>query len=241
MVGYGIMSAALADAFYYNGGASVVDIGKDGLPTLNPVTERTVAIMEKLHTLYYENPASYVFPASWDNLNKKSTAKFAADEMLFQFGYFFTSDYLRDMKSDYGVIPFPKLTDADEYRALVHNDVSLCAIPVTCDDVDAVAAVLEELAFQGYQMTSPTYYNIVLKDKYMRDSSDTAVQIIDMIHDHAYTETGYAYASMIESAGYMHRLLIDAKSADITSKWASMKQKAEQALKKLIENASDVY
>ncbi|MBQ3591079.1 MAG: hypothetical protein II979_03990, partial [Clostridia bacterium] len=88
--------------------------------------------------------------------------------------------------------------------------------------------------------TSPAYYDIVLKGKYMRDSTDTAAALIDHIHDLAYTETGYAYASMTESAGYMHRSLIDAKSGNIASQWAKIQTKAESALATLIESYSEL-
>ncbi|MBQ8642762.1 MAG: hypothetical protein IJ480_11170 [Clostridia bacterium] len=242
MLGYGLIKSALTDSLYLNAGASYMERDSDGMPVLNPVTELTVSIMEGLYNIYYGNPASCVYePTTWDVFNNDITAKFAQDEMLFLFGYFFTSDYLRDMESDYGVIPYPKFDESVAgYRALVHNDVALCALPVTCDKTDIVCAVMEELAFQGYLSTSPAYYDIVLKGKYLRDSSDAAAQLIDAIHDLAYTETGYAYASMTQSAGYMHRTLIDNKSGNIASQWASIQTKAEEALDTLIESYSEL-
>lgn len=241
MLGYGLFTAALSDSMYLNSGATYTKRDADGMPVLDPVTELSVKAMEKLYDVYYTNPASCIYASDWNVFNNEVTAKFAQDEMLFLFGYFFTSDYLRDMESDYGVIPYAKCDETVEsYRALVHNDVSICAVPVTCGIVDTVSAVMEELAFQGYKNTSPAYYDIVLKGKYMRDSTDIAAELIDLIHDVAYTETGYAYASMTADAGYMHRLLMDEKSANIVSKWASIQSKAEEAMAKLIESYSEL-
>ncbi|MBQ2710140.1 MAG: hypothetical protein IJF67_17835 [Clostridia bacterium] len=233
MVGYGLMKSALCDAFFYNAGGTVIEFDKDGLFSFKPVTDRTISIMEKMYKLYYESPQCYCCTTSWDALNKECTAKFAADEMMFQFGYFFTSDYLRDMKSDYSVIPYPKLEESDDYRALVHNDVAITAVPVTCGNVEAVSAVMEELAFQGYQTIAPIYYEIVLKGKYMRDSSDTAALLIDLIRESAYTDTAYVFATQTGSVGYSARHLIDKSSADIASHWASIQPAAEEALAKL--------
>lgn len=240
MLGYGLIKSALTDSLYINSGINYMTKDADGMPVLNPITELNVSAMEGLYNIYYTNPACCIFePTSWDEFNNNVTAKFAQDEMLFLFGYFFTSDFLRDMESDYGVIPYPKFDETvDSYRALVHNDVALCALPVTCGIVDTVCAVMEELAFQGYKNTSPAYYDIVLKGKYMRDSTDAAASLIDHIHDLAYTETGYAYASMTQNAGYMHRILIDNKSGNIASQWASIQTKAEEALATLIESYS---
>ncbi len=242
MLGYGLIKSALTDSLYINSGIHYMTRDADGMPVLDPLSELNVSAMEGLYDIYYTNPACCVYePTTWDVFNNDITAKFAQDEMLFLFGYFFTSDFLRDMESDYGVIPYPKFDESVEsYRALVHNDVALCALPVTCPDVDRVCAVMEELAFQGYKSTSPAYYDIVLKGKYMRDSTDTAAALIDHIHDLAYTETGYAYASMTESAGYMHRSLIDAKSGNIASQWAKIQTKAESALATLIESYSEL-
>lgn len=241
MLGYGLFTSALADSMYLNSGASYTKRDADGMPVLEPVTELSVKAMEKLYDIYYTNPACCIYASDWTVFNNEVTAKFAQDEMLFLFGYFFTSDFLRDMESDYGVIPYAKCDETVEgYRALVHNDVSICAVPVTCGIVDTVSAVMEELAFQGYKNTSPAYYDIVLKGKYMRDSTDVAAELIDLIHDIAYTETGYAYASMTADAGYMQRSLMGEKSANIVSKWASIQSKAEEAMAKLIESYSEL-
>lgn len=241
MLGYGLFTAALSDSMYLNSGATYTKRDADGMPVLDPVTELSVKAIEKLYDVYYTNPACCIYASDWNVFNNEVTAKFAQDEMLFLFGYFFTSDYLRDMESDYGVIPYAKCDETvEDYRALVHNDVSICAVPVTCGIVDTVSAVMEELAFQGYKNTSPAYYDIVLKGKYMRDSTDMAAELIDLIHDAAYTETGYAYASMTASAGYMHRNLMGDKSSNIVSKWASIQSKAEEALATLIESYSEL-
>lgn len=242
ILGYGLITSAPTDAFYINAGADYMEKDENGMPVLNPISDLTVSIMEGLYSIYYENTGVCIYtPASWDVFNKNVTAKFVKDEMLFQFGYFFTSDYLREMESDYGVIPFPKYDESvEDYRALVHNDVALCAVPVTCDKVQTVCAVMEDLAYQGYLTTSPAYYDIVLKGKYLRDSSDTAAQLIDRIHDLAYTETGYAYASMTANAGYMHRSLIDAKNSNLASQWATIQKQAETALATLIESYTEL-
>ena len=236
LLGCGVITAAVGDSLFYNAGGQCCVPGPDGMPQLMPVTDRTVSIMEKLIDLYYNNPSCCLFAETWDALNNEVTAKLASDQMLFMFGWLFSSDYLRDMKSDYGVIPIPKVDEAmEDYRALIHNDVVVFALPATCTQTEAAGAVLEEMAFQGYLTTSPTYYEIVLKDKYLRDSSDTAAKMIDLIHDHAFTDTGYVYASQIADAGYMQRTLLGAKKKDIASQYAKIETKAQTALSKLIE------
>jgi len=238
MLGYGTNANALSDSFYINMGGTYVKDDPDGMPVLDPVTDRTVGMIEALYSFYFENPSCLIYGWSWNEFNNHITPKFAADEMMFLFAYFFTSDHLRDMDSDYGIIPYPKYDEIqDNYRALVHNDVCACAVPITCQKPELVCAVMEELAFEGYMSTSPTYYDIVLKGKYLREEADIGTEMLDMIHDMACTETGYAYASMLANAGYMHRtLILDKKSSDLASLWASMETKSNEALNTLLES-----
>ncbi|NLE14012.1 MAG: hypothetical protein GX628_10115 [Clostridiales bacterium] len=228
MLGCLLNTAASADAIYFNAGAVVVYYDKDGAPVLDPVTDRTIKVVEQMYRLFYENPATGVYGADWNMINNQFTAKFAADEMLFNFAWMFTADYLRAMESDYGVIPYPKSDESvEEYRAMPHNDVSCYAIPAACQNVELACAALEELAYLGYMNTSPAYYEIAMKTKYMRDSSDVAAQMMDLIHDSAFSDTGYVFASQINSAGYLGRDLMGRKSKDVVSYYATKEEAAK--------------
>ena len=232
--GYAVMQSISGEHMYYNMGAQTIVMDEKGTPTLEPVTERSVKIAEKMYQLYHESPESMFLKPVLSDIETKMTQKLAADELMFAPGILYLSDFLRDMKSDYGIIPYPKYDEADEYRTLVHDSFSVTFVPITSDR-DKAAAVIEEMGFQGYMETSPAYFNVALKGKYMRDGEGDAIEIIDMIRANAYTDIGYAYNYAIDNAGLLIRNLMGSKQSNLTTAWAAVETSAKTKLTALIE------
>ena len=103
------------------------------------------------------------------------------------------------------------------------------------EDIDKVAAVIEEMAFQGYSIVTPEYYNVVLKQKYARDSSDKAMQILDMIRDSAFTDTGYVYNYAIDNVALLIRDLMNSGQNNLATAYAAKEASATTKLASLIE------
>ncbi|MBQ7338531.1 MAG: hypothetical protein IJW40_08785 [Clostridia bacterium] len=82
---------------------------------------------------------------------------------------------LRNMESDYGVLPVPKYDEyQDDYSSLVwmHHDCVL-GIPASCTTnqttVDAVSAVLEHMSYISYYDVYPIFYDTIILGKSARD------------------------------------------------------------------------
>ena len=58
----------------------------------------------------------------------------------------------------------------DEHLDVRTITMGISLLDCSDEDIDKVAAVIEEMAFQGYSIVTPEYYNVVLKQKYARDS-----------------------------------------------------------------------
>ncbi len=88
----------------------------------------------------------------------------------------------RDMKSEFGVIPYPKYDEnQSDYYSMSRNTYSSFAIPKTCADPDMVGAVMEAQASENYRSTSQVYFETALKVKYSRD--DMTSQMFDIIKE----------------------------------------------------------
>ena len=70
---------------------------------------------------------------------------------------------------------------------------SVLCIPVVSVNAKTSTTVLEKLGYYYYYDVMPEYYDVILKNKYRRDSSDAASQIIDLIHDSMTTDFAYIY------------------------------------------------
>jgi len=219
----------VAEHLCYDSGFRSTARDADGKPYLTIDSEKNVKIIERLYDLYFNNKGIFVV----DMLEARNAnyviapTKLANDELLFFLGWFHSSELLREMEGAYGIIPFPKYDETQEnYISLVHDEANVVSIPITVseEDADIISAIMEEMAFLGWRDVTPTFYEVALKVKYMRDSDDVVMKIVDMIHDGVTTDFAYIYNYAIDNAGLLMRDLMRDESADIASYYASKEE-----------------
>ena len=90
---------------------------------------------------------------------------------------------LRDMEADFGILPYPKLTEGDEYVTSAHDTSEIGLIPVTIapDSLEFISAAVEVLSRETFKKVLPVYYDSSMKMKYTRDR--TSARMLDLIHD----------------------------------------------------------
>ena len=230
-----VITSNLTDHFTYAAGVRVTARDEHGVPYLIMNNERTVNYVNKLHSLYYENDGIRIFPPTEETNNVNVPAKFMRDELLFSFGWFYISEFLRDMPSDYGIIHFPKLDENQPtYLSLAHDIVPLYSAPVTCGKAEAVGAVLESMAFESYKTVLPAYYETALKIKYTRGANEDAIKIIDIIHANVTTDFGYIYNYTLNNIGLILRDLMGSRSADFASRYERSEEKIQASLERIV-------
>ncbi len=205
---------------------------KDGKPYFILNNERTVKFAEKLYKLYFETKG-FIIPKNEDP-DVDMLDHFVNGKTLFLASWFYQSGLMRDMKADYGIIPYPKLDETqEEYKSLVHDGCDLMCIPVTIpkDHLSVIGAVIEDLSVGAYRTVTPAYFEMALKGKYSRDN--TSSQILDMLADNLTTDFGYGYSYTLKNIG-MLRPLIQNKTKDFASWYASTSPAAQTALDELI-------
>lgn len=233
--GAGVMVSNLTDHFTYDAGIRVTTRNSEDIPVLTMNNEKTIAFTQKLYSLFYENDGIFVYPPTDETNQITLTGKLKNNEVLFLFGWFHTSDYLRDMTVDYGVIPFPKFNETQEtYLSLLHDISTVYCLPITCSTSEMSAAVMEAMAFEGYKTVIPAYYEVALKMKYFRDSDDIAMRIVDMIHDNPTTDFAYIYNYALGNIGLVMRDLMSGKKADFASHYAKIESSVQTKLDTLV-------
>ena len=234
--GCGVITSNLTDHLTYAAGIRVTARDEDGVPYLIMNNENTIKFTEKLYNLFYANEGVRVFASAEETNNILIPGKFMANELLFDLGWFYTSELLRDMKSDYGIIPYPKYDESQpSYLSLAHDIVPLYCLPTTCVKTEMVSAILESMAFESYKSVLPAYYEIALKLKYTRDTADEAFTIIDMIHDNCTTDFAYVYNYTLNNIGLIMRDLMAGKKSDFVSQYEKIESKVQKNLEKLID------
>lgn len=191
-------------------------------------TDRAADVTQKLYSLLYETKG-FVY----DKSGYTDTKLFSSGQMVFFIERIVeaTSADLRDMEDDYGIIPMAKADDQQkEYVSLVQNAALNIAIPVTCKDPNATAAVLEALNAESYRSVVEPFYETALKVKYSRDSYSG--QCIDLIADSARRFVVYEYGFAWNNAGTVISTCLNAKNTNFASIYAKMSPAFDKLLTK---------
>lgn len=218
------------DHFTYTAGNSMTRRDENGYPELTVETEHFAEFIAYLVNMYYQNPGVFVDTPCVQPREQL----FSDGKALFLASQLGSADGLRDMKSPYGVIPYPKWDkEQKEYGALVHDACTLIAVPTTAKRVDLATATLEAMCAQSYRTVTPAYYDVALKLKYVSDS--TSGVIIDMVKSAARTDFAYAYNYALNGAGLLCRNMIVNKSTNLSSEYKQIKRSAEKSLNDIIK------
>ncbi len=221
----------MADAMV--GGANlelaVFTDGKESME-MTVVTERSVELVEKIRQIVYDTTTtvrgSYNDETVMTPMNNGTC--------IFTPWMLGAINYLRDMKDDYGIVPMPKLNDAqEEYTTYSHNGLSIFAIPKTCTDPNRTAAFLEAMAAATYRSVTPVYFETAMKVKYARDNETS--QMLDMIVESVYLDAATAYGSLIGGPLDIFRntFISSAECDSFTSTVASKQAQYNSLIKKL--------
>ncbi len=164
---------------------------KDGTPFIVEVDDRMFSVFGKIQNIY--NLAGTMTNNKHQNtFGFTCVDGFAQNKGLFLVEVLGNAGKLRDMDTDFGIIPYPKLDEKQEnYIAYYSPAANGVSIPKTCSDVDRAGTVIELLSAYGYQMVRPAYYDVVLNGKTIRD--DESAAMLDIIFDKIESEMSYLY------------------------------------------------
>lgn len=203
---------------------------EEGYPTLNVYNDKIVQIFSELWDISWNNPASYSPYNVWQGID---IPKFQDNKVLLNVAFLFTTETLRNMEVDFGIIPAPKYDEAQKnYYTMVADSATMIALPASCGKADTCGAVIEALAAQSYRTVVPAYYGIALNEKYLRDSQSS--QMLDIIHAGRQYNMGYVYTAYIGINGSLYRQIFQ-KNENITSFYNSSKKSYDKMLEKLIK------
>ncbi|MCL2517537.1 MAG: hypothetical protein FWF15_03140 [Oscillospiraceae bacterium] len=236
--GYYMHWSNLTDLFVYSSGIKITDRDADNLPYLVLNDQKTIDLTSKLYTLIYENEGCLELLAANETTNITAPNMFKSNTMMMLPSFLYVSEFLRDMETDYGIVPFPKYNALqDNYLTLPMNIMSLFSVPITVSNetFDIVCAVMEEMSYQGYRMVTPVYFDVALKNKYMRDSNESAVKMLDIMHDTITYEFAFMYHYELNDLGVFMRLLMRDKNKNFSSYYASVEETVQAKLETLIE------
>lgn len=168
-------------SFPFTYGSDVPFVSRDasGYPTLTMYCDRLLTLYDKIYAMFYSDATSTKYNENGEDLHQKFMADgalFISGAQLGDFGVF------RDMESEVGIIPYPKLDESQaNYVTVVHDTAEVGVIPASAKDPAMSGAVTHLLCRLTHETVLPAHYEMSLKIKYARDNYTSAM--IDLIHD----------------------------------------------------------
>lgn len=205
-------------------GEYTVQKDENDVPYLSWETEGFIEIMEDVNAIFNDvNTLSKVTRFNAD--------AFINSRVMFMAGYFFAFANLTEMEDDYGVIPPPKRSEAQESYFCETYDAMYATIPLSATDLSFSGAVLEALSCEGYNNVIDAYVEVTLKYKKSRD--EETINMIGKCVDSRVIDIGVNY--LYDFAGYdvLYSRVVSAKSFNLASYIASVAEKAEARLEEI--------
>ncbi|MCQ2431857.1 MAG: hypothetical protein MJ175_04550 [Clostridia bacterium] len=135
----------------YLGGCNIRLMSQDGAGNYvyEGLSERTASFFEKMEKLLFESNNTAMF----DYNNDEIMTTMKNNQTIFTAWMLSGIELLRDMKSDFGIIPMPKLDESQkDYHTFAHDGSSAFAIPTTEEDPNRPAA---RRAAETYRTVTP--------------------------------------------------------------------------------------
>jgi hypothetical protein len=205
-------------------GVSLCTVEDDTL-TVDLNTERTASVTEKLHELTVD----IKYSLQQDVIDKA----FKSDRGIALIHCLETAKTaLRDMESDYIILPMPKYdTEQEGYRSMMSGWVNCFVGFPNYVDTEFVGFVAEAMARESYTAVRPQTYDLVFKLKGVREEGSS--EMIDIIFNTLYIDfcSVYDFAEIIAT---MQGVIF--KGQPFASSMANRKKLLEKTVEKFIIN-----
>lgn len=116
-----------------------------------------------------------------DNRYYDTDLTFQTNHALFADHTFYSISQLRDMESDFGVVPYPKWDEhQDSYYSRVEAGTKTWGVLYIQDTV-ITGTIIEAMALDSHENLIHTYYDVTLQLKLTRD--DKSIEMLDLIRN----------------------------------------------------------
>ncbi len=239
--GYSIGGEIGHDVYWSAFDLTICTKDENDIPTFSVDEEKMSAVLEKLYPYYADSDFVYT-PRNNGDLEQDDIAQMLADDrMMFSPLRIMHTEQIREMESDYALIPLPKWDEAQqEYYTFVHDQYSIGGIPLSVNDPSMVSAVVEAMAAESYRYVSPAYYDEVLNGKYIRDPD--SAEMLDIAMAGIKIDFGWIHTYSLSSCSQslLRTIMYANNSSNFSSTYAKYKKVYAKLMDKLIEKIDKI-
>ncbi|MDD4773299.1 MAG: extracellular solute-binding protein [Eubacteriales bacterium] len=223
-----------APGFILGFGEKVVSKDADDMPYLSINNDRALGCMQRVFDFLLDREYSINFQELTGYARPFETTQhmFEENRGLFKTTAIQLVIRMRNMDTDFGIVPMPKLDAAQgTYYNFVHPTTSCVSVPVSGDDMERTGVIIEAMAAKSRYTVREAYYDISLNYKYLRD--DESIKMLDIV-----LETRMYDISQIYNWGGVGNVFFEMmgqRSSDFSSLYAKREKQAEKAMQKTVD------
>ena len=219
-------------------GEKIVSIDSDGYPKLTVYNERALKIIADGQEYFQDPKSGFISANDYFNVSQVPVAEvivpeFKADRLLFFMDAIMNLNLIRDMESDFGVLPAPLYDNNQEsYASQIGCWSTNCiAIPtfITGEELEMAGYIIEALSAVSNKKLNPVYYEQTLQYQISRD--DDSMRMLDIIFDSRTCELAEIYNLDIFNTVCD---MLKAKPNTFASAYESVKDMTENRLEEII-------
>ena len=241
---FGLTTNAFAwQPFFAGMGKTLIEKDSNDHPILRWDDQENISALERVldfvddeSAVLLTNRHKEIPQAEWGTA---SIEIFTADRALFWIEIIYGSLTLRDMDTDFGILPMPKQDAAQKnYASYMHvGHTATTAIPITNDDPDRMGRIIEDMAYQSSLTVRPAYYEFTLKGKISRD--EASVRMLDLIYSNINLDLAILMSNVLPIDKNMRAFLAEG-SRDFMSVIASEKNNCLTEINDYVKALADV-
>ncbi len=184
------------DCFLSGTGYQTITKDADDLPVLNIQTEEYYYIIDAIQNVCSEETGSFICDR-YNGVDREYAPMDALeqDRALFWIANLKGVERMRNMESAFGILPIPKLNEAqDGYR--IHYQANIggaMSVPVTAANLEMIGMVLEDMSYLSMRDVKPAYIDVLLEGKFLRD--EESLVTLEIMFDSYYSDIGFMTGS----------------------------------------------
>ena len=207
----------------------------DGLFELTYFSDKLVELYDTIEPFINKNNSTFFSVPKDDSDVEEMVSMFMSDQALFMSETLEVGTMIRNMKSDFGVLPFPLYDESQEnYKAHSYDGLSIFCIPTSSGDrTEMSARIMDALCAESSYSVVPVFYDSVMKYKVSRDMD--SIRMLNLIRSCLYFDFGFVHAVPIGGLFQIFGDEIVNKNPSITSTYKSNESKYESKLQDILD------
>ncbi|MBQ8509194.1 MAG: hypothetical protein IJ493_04720 [Clostridia bacterium] len=179
---YGMSIRDITFSYILNGMGEFLIESRDGKLVYTGGTERFYDAVSKCVSVFTKEDGKQfgAIPVKTDDDRGSYMEIFESEQALFRITQICKGGRMRDKNFSYGIVPLPKFDEAQEnYYSVPFSRTPNLSIPVTVANPERCAALADALTYLSYDIVLPTYREITLEQKNLRN--DESIEMLDVV------------------------------------------------------------